>query len=357
MTRWKAILEMNSLTKTSVLIILFIIVCVAFYHFTDKSPLPLSANYALSVTYVQPVQKTILETLNVTGATMARDEIMVSTELSGMRVREVLADVGDSVEKGQVLAVLDGESLNNQLAQLDSEYERSRDEFNRMNAIKNSGAVSKENLLQRQSAMKVAKARLDDARLNVKRSTIVAPESGLIFERKATIGALINTSEPLYRIARGHEIEIEASIPEAELSKLIKDQKTEIVLNGAAHPIEGKIRLITPYIDPSSRSAKIRITGDKLPVTAVGLFATVRLVLGEKQGTVLPATALQRDEQGLFVWSLDTTNKAVRLPITLLTRTTDEIMVEGVSADSRIIARAGAFVKEGEEVNVVEKAP
>src|SRR5260370_17010952 len=59
----------------------------------------------------------ITETLAVTGSLVAREEIVVGTELDGLRIVDILADVGDRVEQGQVLARLDATMLRIQLAQ------------------------------------------------------------------------------------------------------------------------------------------------------------------------------------------------------------------------------------------------
>lgn len=313
-----------------------------------------TAAAALSVTVVSPQQGSIAKQLSITGMTIPREEIVVITELSGLRVKEVVADVGDSVKKGQKLAVLDGASLSNQLAQLQSDYDRAADEFKRVNAIKNTGAVSRESVVQKRTAMQSAKARLEDAELNLKRSTILAPEAGTVFERKATLGALINANEPLFRIAQKGFIEVEASVPESELHTLKIGQRVAITLAGVADPISGKIRLISPRIDSATRTANIRVSMPKESAVPVGLFANATITTREKQGIILPATAMLQDSEGSFVWTLDEAKKAVRLPVTVTLRDNDSVMLADIPTDISVIARAGAFIKEGDVVNVVE---
>ena len=318
----------------------------------DGDNAPVTA--ALSVTALPPKEGTIAQQLSVTGMTMPREEIVVITELSGLRVKEVYADVGDVVKKGQKLALLDGESLGNQLAQLQSDYDRARDEFSRVDAIKDTGAVSRESVAQKRTAMQSAKAKLDDAQLNLKRSTIIAPEAGIVFERKAALGALINASDPLFRIARHSEIELEASVPESDLRDLKIGQDVAVSLTGAAEPIAGKIRLIAPRIDSATRTANIRISMPKDSAAPVGLFANATITTSEKQGIILPATAIQQDSEGSFVWKLDEAKKAVRLPVTVTLRDNDSVMLSDIPTDITVIARAGAFIKEGDVVSVVE---
>ena len=326
----------------------------AVKFFGEESRPSLNAATAISVTVVKPKRGSIAETIFATGVTIPREEIHVMTELSGVLVRDVLADVGDNVKKGQKLALLDCESFINQLSQLRSDYERARDAFIRVDEIKDTGAVSKQLVMEKFTEMQVAQAKLHNAELNVKRSVIFAPESGVIFERKAIIGRLVTGNEPLFRIARRYEIEIEAMVPETVLSSLRPIQPVYVTLTGENTPTAGTIRLITPRVDNATRMAAIRIRLQRRNPVPVGLFATVRIMQSEREGMLLPKTALQQDSIGDFVWGLSVENKAERLPIKLTLLDDEQVMVDAIPPDVRVVARAGAFIKEGDRVHVVE---
>ena len=71
----------------------------------------------IATTLARAERHSITETLAVTGSLVPREEIVVGAELDGLRIVEILADVGDRVEQGQVLARLDATMLRIQLAQ------------------------------------------------------------------------------------------------------------------------------------------------------------------------------------------------------------------------------------------------
>src|SRR5260221_12763103 len=77
---------------------------------------PLGAG-PIAVTLARAERHPITETLAVTGTLVAREQVVVGTEIDGLRIVEILADVGDHVEQGQVLARLDRAMLQTQLAQ------------------------------------------------------------------------------------------------------------------------------------------------------------------------------------------------------------------------------------------------
>lgn len=317
---------------------------------SDKADQNISSDLTISV--IQPAMKTLKDEIKVTGTTIPKEQIMVVTELSGVRVSEVHADVGDRVEKGQKLATLDSESQMHQLNQIQSDFERANDEYVRAEGMKASGAISKQAVVQKRTAMVSAKARLNEARMNVRRGTVTAPEAGVVFERKATIGSLVNASEPLFLIAQDAVIEVEAKVPESSLAKLQIGQKARVKFTGNLKNIHGSIRLIAPRVDDASRTATIRIALDEAGELPVGLFANVAIDAGQAQGLALPATALQLDSEGEFVWQLDGQNKVSRLPVSVIFRGGNHILVEAIAPDARIVAKAGAFVKEGDTVNV-----
>jgi len=319
----------------------------------EREPSP-KAVAVLSVTVVRPQQGNIAETISATGVTTPREEIQVTTMLSGVKIRDILVEVGDSVKKNQKLAVLDSESLQNQLMQLKSTYECARDSFLRFDQIKETGAISKQFMVEKRTDMQVSKAKFNDAELNLKRSTILAPEAGVIFERNAVIGGLSNSSEPLFRIARHNEIEMEAMVPESQLSALKINQPVSVALTGVSSPIQGTIRLITPRIDNAKRMAAIRVRLQSTSPIPVGLFATARILQSGREGLLLPKTALQQDITGDFVWVLSAEDKGERFPVKVTLFGDEQVLVDTLPPDARVIARAGAFIKEGDQVQVVE---
>ncbi len=275
------------------------------------------------------------------------------TELSGIRVRDVMADVGEKVQKGQKLAVLDGQSLANQVIQFRSDYEQVRDGYSRVNRLKDAGAVSQQQVVEKQTDMQAAKAKLDDAELNLRRSIIVAPDAGIIFERKALIGELVSASEPLFRIARHNEVELEAMVPEADLASLKHDQAASVTLTGRSMPIAGTIRLITPRIDNATRMAAVRIRLQNEESIPVGLFARAQIALTEREGIILPQTAIQRDANGEFVWRIGIGNRAERLPVKIMLSQDGIVLVAAIPPATRVVKRAGALISEGDAVNAV----
>lgn len=316
-----------------------------------KSP-PKKLNSSLSVTVVKPQTQALEAHLHLSGMTVARETVLVVSELSGLRIQEKFADVGQKVKKGQLLATLNRESLTHQVNQLSNEYLRVLDEYQRIEKLKAMGAISQQLLVQKKAETQIAKAKLEDAQLNLSRTHVIAPKEGIIFESKAALGDAVNTSQPLYRIAHG-DIEFQADVPEANLGSIQLGQAVKLVFSGHPEVFSGKVRLIEPNINYSSRTAVIRIALDKAPNFPIGLFGQAEIATTKVEGFVLPDTALQQDSMGTYVWALDKNNKAFRIPVTIKLRSNGHIVVDPFD-NHNIVAKAGAFVKKGDLLQVVE---
>lgn len=340
------------------LLLLIIIVIAGYAAFTlfgrDEKPKATESTESLAVSVVQPAEKTLHQRISATGMLIPREEIAVLTELSGVRVKELFVDVGDSVKKGQKLAVLDAESLELQARQLEAEYQKARDEYARIEPIKDSGAVSKLSVAEKRSAMEAAKARVEDAKLAVRRATITASQAGVIYERRAMLGQLVNASEPLFRIAQGSQIEAQLKVPEADMAQVRLKQPVTLSVTGSDQEWQGTVRLIAPQIDANTRTASVRVAIEGDNTLIVGSFVRADILVGDKQGLALPATAIQEDSEGRFVWVVGSDNKATRQAITLIARQDNTVLVEGVQPEMRVIAKAGAFVKAGDAVSPIE---
>lgn len=308
----------------------------------------------LTVSVIAAERKTLDDNIHVLGMTVPREDVVVIPDLTGLRIREVYAELGDYVKKGQKLALLDSESLQIQFQGLQTEFERTRDEYARVQALQPSGNVSKESLAQRRAAYELARSRLQDAELSIHRTQIVAPTNGLIYERNAFIGGLVNGNEPLFRIAKDGEVEMEASVPEAMIRRLRPSMPVILEMAGNSSPLSGNVRFITPRVDNTSRAAGVRISFKREGATPVGVFCEASITVAKVGGWVLPGTTLQQDTQGMYVWYVNPEGNVMRKPVTVVIRTPDSVVVKEMIGDVPIVAKAGSFLKEGDFVTVAK---
>jgi HlyD family secretion protein len=357
----------------------------------DADGLPGAAPRA--TTLARAERHSITETLAVTGSLVAREEVVVGAEVDGLRIVEILADVGDRVEQGQVLARLDGTMLRTQLAQNTSmiaiaqasiaQMEASiaetqaneaeaADALKRAQTLVASGTTSPVQLLARETEAKVAiskataaeenlrmakaeeefaEAQRSEINLKIARTELKAPTAGTIAHRAARLGAVAGTAgEPLFRLQRDSEIEFDAEVPETVLPQIVTGQNVEVWLAGFSEPIGGHVRLVDPTVDKISRLGHVAVALPPHPGMRAGVFARGNITIGKRQAVTVPLSAVLFGKEGAYVQLATNDVVEIRNVETGLKRGARVEIVNGLIEGQEVVARAAAFTRPGERI-------
>ena len=341
-------------------------------------------------------KKPIAENLIVTGSFAAGELVLVTPEVEGLSVTEILAEEGDEVTKGQVLARLSASQVEiqiaqtqaslarndaalaqakNQIEQAQINLDRAVTELNRTKKLRTSGVATAEQFDLKQAAFDLANSQLNGAKLALEitkadrlgidatmadldlrksRTEIKAPVAGYISRRTVQLGGIASASrEAMFNIVANDTVKLLAEVPESDLPRVKLGQKASIVVNGIDKPIEGEVKLISPEVNESTRigMAHIRVAdGARIPLGSFGR-ATIALAAGD--GVALPLTAVTFGEDGPTVQLVKEGTVHVVKVITGLVGTGTIEITDGVSSGDIFVARAGSFVRDGDAVSPV----
>jgi RND family efflux transporter MFP subunit len=356
-----------------VLLLVLIALGVARHYMKPAAPAGGLASQQQSLPLVSaaaPGIRSVTSTVTFTGTIHARYDMPISAEGESGRITAVLVEAGDRVKQGQVLVRLDQSVLQPQLNRLAASVEEAKAqaalsaaEYRRAQAVSASGALSAEEIARREAAavtdearVKVAVAQLAEQQARLGKTEIRAPASGLVLTRAAEVGQTASPGgEALFRLARDGEIEMRGQVAERDLASLSIGQTAQVYLTGVDTPFEGKVRLLRANIDPNSRLGEIRIALKPDPALRPGAFARGEVVVGAAKRPVLPQTAVLSDAQGTFVLVVNEQNKAERRAVRIGNTVPEGLVIsEGLKGDERVVTTAGAFLRPGETVKVVE---
>ncbi|MDP3670892.1 MAG: efflux RND transporter periplasmic adaptor subunit [Telluria sp.] len=338
----------------------------------DKKAGP--ARPALTVTTAKPLPASLPIQLNANGNVSAWQEAVIGSELAGLRLTEVRVNVGDVVEKGQVLAVFSADSVKADVAQasaalLEAEATAAEAAGNaaRARTLQSSGAMSAQQISQYLTAEQTANARIAAAKatlaaqqLRLKYTQLVAPDSGVISARTASVGSVIGAGTELFRMIRQGRLEWRAEVTATELSRLKPGTKARVVgANGSE--LTGQVRMIAPTIDPQTRSALVyvdlpRTTGANAPFKA-GMFASGRFELGSSQAMTLPQQAVAVRDGFSYVFRLNPDQRVSQQKVRSGRRLADRIeILEGITPESQVVVSGAGFLNDGDLVRNVPAA-
>ena len=329
-----------------------------------------TAKPALTVTTALPQQGNLPVKLSANGNITAWQDAIIGAESDGLRLVQVLVNVGDQVKAGQVLAVFDGNTVQAEVAQAKASLLEAQanageaaDNAARARTLANSGALSAQQINQYNTAEQTAKARLEAAKavLDVqqvrgRQIKVLAPDSGLISARTATVGAVVGAGTELFRMIRGGRLEWRAEVTSAELGRL-KAGTVATVLAASGAQLQGRVRMIAPTIDPLTRSALVYVD---LPVSAgmaspakAGMFARGEFDLGSTPALTIPHPAIVMRDGFNYVFRISPDNRIHQVKVQ--TGRLDGERVEitsGLTVDVRVVVSGAGFLNDGDLVRV-----
>lgn len=344
----------------------------------DERPAP--PRPALSVTTAPPSSASLPIGLNANGSIAAWQEAIIGSESNGLRLAEVRVNVGDVVGKGQVLAVFadetvraDIEGARAALQEAQANAQEAKANSDRARALENSGALSAQQVTQYLTGERTADARVKSAQaaltqqqLRLKYTRVVAPDSGVISARNATVGAVVGTGTELFRMIRQGRLEWRAEVTAQDLGR-IKPGARAVVRAASGAQIAGKVRTVAPSVDPQTRVALVYVDlppalsdaqAAAMPLKA-GMFASGRFELGSSNALTVPQQSVAVRDGFSYVFRLNPDNRVSQLKVTTGRRLGERVeIVQGVSPGMPIVVGGAGFLNDGDLVrNLATPAP
>ena len=370
--------------KTLALLVLAAMLLVgsaAYYFFLSperqagakKEAVVVNAKPALTVTAAQPQTTSLPIRLAANGNITAWQEAVIGSESNGLRLTQVLVNVGDVVKAGQVLATFSTDSTQADVAQaranlLDAEASAldAAGNAERARGLQSSGALSTQQINQYLTLEKTARAKAEAARaglsaqqLRGRQTRVLAPDSGVISSRTATVGAVVGAGSELFKLIRQSRLEWRAEVTSSELGRITAGTPVS-VRPASGGELQGKVRMIAPSVDPLTRAALVYVD---LPVAAgkdspakAGMFARGDFELGKTDSLTIPQRALVVRDGFSYVLRLSPDNRVSQVKVQTGRLAGDRVEItSGLPFDARIVVNGAGFLNDGDLVRVTEE--
>ncbi|WP_395664252.1 efflux RND transporter periplasmic adaptor subunit [Methylocella sp.] len=254
---------------------------------------------AMTVSVVKAKTQCFVDSLRLDGHAVAREEILLRPEYEGLLLSQILVEDGATVAAGQPVAQL---------------------------------------------------LRPDWLPGLPTKATMTAPAAGTLLHGRIAVGMPASArAEPMFRIVRGGELELQAQIPLPALARVRPGQVARIeALDG--RELAGAVRLVSPEIDPMTQQGSARIQLSSSAGLKPGAFATAIVDAGQSCGPSAPLSAILYGPQGAIVQTVrDDRVETRRVKVGLFGPFEAEIR-EGLAPGDVVVSKAGAFLREGDRV-------
>lgn len=249
-------------------------------------------------------------TLTANGSIMPWQEAVISAQVQGLRIAEVKVGIGDHVQQGEVLVTLG-------------------------NAARIGGGPGSAYSAQGQ---------------------IVAPDSGIISAANANAGSIAQPGVELFRLIRKGRLEWRAELTAEELMLLRKGMGVEVTV-GEGRAIKGAVRAISPSVNTQTRYGYALVSLPDSSGIIAGAFArgTFDISGGRKGLQSLPQSAVMQRGSMAYVLVVGSDNHVHERAVTVGQRNGDRVQIrQGLKADEPVVESGGAFLTEGDVVQVVK---
>ena len=349
-----------------------------------------------SVTVVPAAIGAIAEAVTLTGTLVAREEVLVSPQIDGVAVTELLAEEGDGVQANQVLARLSRDVLDATIAQNAAQIARSdgavaqaraaitesqanREQVDlalaRTRDLLAGGNASRETFEQRQAAARMVAAKLDGSQnalriaeadralaiaqrqellVRLARTEVRAPVAGIVSRRTARLGSVVaGAGDALFRIIQDGAIELEADVPELQLAKLRPGQPAQVETAGG--PRTGHVRLVSPEVSRATRLGRVRVALDGADPLVIGSFARAAVEVARRDGVLAPLSAVLFQTDGAVIQVVRDGLVETRPVKVGLRQANRAEIVAGLAAGEDVVAVSGTFIRGGDRVTAVAR--
>lgn len=329
---------------------------------------------ALTVSVTQAKSGNLPIKLAANGSVTAWQEASVGTEVNGLRVAELHANIGDHVKRGQLLASFAAESVQADVAlaratvaEATANAAEASANADRARAVQGTGALSAQQINQYLTAELAAKARVDSAKaqldaqqLRLKHTRLESPDDGVISARTTTVGSVVGAGTEMFKLIRQGRLEWRAEVTSSEIGRIASGTAVVITAPGGAQ-MKGRVRMVAPTVDAATRNGLVYVdlsgpvTGGTSGTFKPGMFARGEFAMGASGGlTVVNSAVVVRDGFS-YVYRMGADNRVAQVKVQTGRTLGDQVeLLGGVKSEDKLVASGASFLSEGDLVKVVD---
>ncbi|KAA0969352.1 efflux RND transporter periplasmic adaptor subunit [Aureimonas fodinaquatilis] len=303
----------------------------------------------------------------LTGEVQARVQTELAFRVAG-RVIERLADIGDRVENGQVLARLDAREQHADLAAAragveasQAQLDQSNSEYSRQQTLFEQGLTTRTIFEQAQEAVRTARASLDAAEAQqataeegLAYTELKATAPGVLTARSIEVGQVVQAAEAAFSLAENGPRDAVFQVFESLLFEKPENETIELSLVSAPEVVAaGRIREISPAVDTQSGTVRVKVAIDQTPARmTLGSAVIGRAPRAAQEALILPWSSLASDAGYSAVWVVDpqTERTALRRVDILAYETGRIILSNGLTPGELVVIDGGKFLRPDEKV-------
>lgn len=304
---------------------------------------------------VATVARRVVAAFHRAASSIEADRLVEVTCRAEGRVREVLAEEGEWVEAGQVLAQLENDRQRVELRRAELSMDEQTRKLERARAMLAEQLISDEEFDAARAAHDQAEAERDLVRIALEETFVKAPFAGQVTARAVVEGQMVQTTHSAFTLADFSPLRVRVHIPEPVAAKVSVGETVMLETESGREDIHATIERISPVVDPATGTVRITLRLPDDALVRVGGFVKARLTT-DRQHDVLAIPKVALVEEGglrsVFVAAADTVRK-----VEINTGLYDETHVEvtgGLEEGWAVVTLGRGGLRTGSRIEVLE---
>lgn len=314
----------------------------------------------INVEVTELAPEPFVERIRLTATVTANQDVRIAAEESGT-IREILAEKGARVRRGQALFQLNDRVLRAQVAQARAQADLAAETWERRKRLWEEDRVGSEIVyLQAKFTAEQTAANLEALEARLDRTTVRAPFGGVLDERHVDVGSLVSPGQTVGRLVDLDPVKIVGGVPERYAPDVKEGAEAHIAFDVfPGESFTAPITYVGSTVNPGNRTFPIEVVlpnpdGLIKPEMVANMSVTRRQV---EEAIVVPQDALVRVEDGYVVFVVTESGEgevARARPVELGPRQRDQVVIGGgLEAGERIVVVGQKSVADGDRVRVV----
>lgn len=306
------------------------------------------------ITTIKPEKNKFAHFVEVTGSVLSKKNVSISGETSG-RIQEVTAVEGMRVNKGQVLARIDAESIQRNMEEIEKQMELAAIIFEKQERLWNQQIGTEIQYLEAKNRKEILEKNLASMKTQADRSTVRAPFTGTVESVMVRLGELVQPGTPMFQFVGDSDLFIEADVSERFIGVINRGDSVMINFPSTGQELKTKVTAVGAIVNANNRTFKVEVSVPKMDQLKPNMISVLKIKDYENPSAIsVPNYLIMQDNQGDYVYVVENNLSKKRIVKRGVTYQEITEILEGLNGDELLVDKGFREVGNNFSVNIAQ---
>ena len=292
--------------------------------------------------------------VEVTGSVLSKKNVSISAEISG-RIVEVNAIEGMRVAKGQVLAMIDAESIQRNIEEMENSLSLAKTIFEKQERLWKQQIGTEIQYLEAKNRKEGLEKSLASLKTQLDKAYVRAPFNGTVETVQARLGELVQPGMPMFQFVGESDLFIEADISESYVGVLEKGDSVEVSFPSLGKTLNTKVSAVGSIINPNNRTFKVEVFLPQLGGIKPNMISVLKIQdYKNSDSVVIPSHLILSDNRGDYVFVVENETAKKKYIVRGMSSGNETEVKDGLTGTETLVDKGFREVGDNFSVNIAQ---